>query len=281
MTYKYTETSELTGVEEGTFLDPIAKCASEFAFAAARSLRCKVGVLRGNTLGRHYYLYDDDCPVAYARVGHAATQDTNSDNFYYVHSPAVNNERYTDYNDNRHMTMTKSFDKALENVRRYVRRPNLLALANHYWGSIARMNFNSETSEERQKVASKARDISTEDATLLELENLYRSGYEFTVATLAERVREWIAAKDEAALSSRDRTDDVVFVHFKPDGSHQACRFRKKDIWSTIGAEDAVVLEDLPEPVTQRVAALTICEDRSHVDLVGTRIAADCFVVYA
>ena len=280
MAYKYIETSELKDVEEGTSLDPFAKCALEFALAAARSLRCKVGVLRGNTLGRHYYLYDDDCPVAYARVGHAATQDTNSDNFYYVHSPAVNNERYTDYNDNRHMTMTKSFDKALQNVRRYVRRPNLLALANHYWGSVAMKNFSSETSEERQGVASKARAISTEDATLLELENLYRSGYEFTVATLAERVREWIAVKDEAAISSRDRTMDVVFVHFKPDGSHQACRFRK-DIWHTIEAEDATVLEDLPEPVTQRVAALTICEDKSHVDLVGTRIANNCFFVYA
>jgi len=280
MTYQYTETSKLTDVEEGTFLDPIAKCALEFALAAAHSLRCKVGIPHNHTPGRHYYLYDDDCPVAYARVGHAATQDTNSDNFYYVHSPAVNNERYADYNDNRHMTMTKSFDKALENVRRYVRRPNLLALANHYWSNVARVKFNNETSEERQEVMSKARAISAEDATLLELENLYRSGYEFTVATLAERVREWIAAKDEAALSSRDRTDDVVFVHFKPDGSHQACRFRK-DIWHTIEAEEVTVLEDLPEPVTQRVAALTICEDKSHVDLVGTRIAADRFVVYA
>jgi hypothetical protein len=49
----------------------------------------------------------------------------------------------------------------------------------------------------------------------------------------------------------------------------------------TIEAEDAVVVEDLPEPVTRRIAALTICEDNSHVNLVGTRIAADCFVVYA
>ena len=281
MTYQYTETSELTDVEEGTFLSPTAKCALEFALASARRLRCKVGAIdNGNTRGLHYYLYDDDCPVAYARVGHSAVQETNSDNFYYVHSPAVNNGRYADYNDNRYMTMTKSFDKALENVRRYVRRPNLLALANHYWGGVAMRNFSNETSEERQEVASKARAISTEDATLLELENLYRSGYEFTVATLAERVREWIAVKDEAALLSRDRTSDVVFVHFKPDGSHQACRFRK-DIWSTLDPEDVTVMEDLPEPVTQRVAALTICGDKSHVDLVGTRIAADRFVVYA
>ncbi len=280
MTYQYTETSQLTDVEEGTFLNPTAKCALEFALASARRLRCKVGHQNGHTPGVHYYLYDDDCPVAYARVGHAAIQETNGDNFYYVHSVAVNNERYSDYNDKRYMTMTKSLDRALENVRRYVRRPNLLALTNHYWNSVARRNFNGEIGEEKQEVTSKARAISTEDATLLELENLYRSGYEFTVPTLAERVREWIAVKDEAALSSRDRTDDVVFVHFKPDGSHQACRFGK-DTWHPLGAEDVTVLEDLPEPVIQRVAALTICEDKSHVDLVGTRIAANRFIVYA
>jgi hypothetical protein len=275
MTYKYVETSKLTDVEEGTFLNPIDKSTLEFALAAAHSLRCKVGMGR-----RAFHLYTDDCPLAYARVGYAPIQETNADNFYYVHAPAVSNERYADYNDNRYMTMTKSFDRAMENVRRYVRRPNLLALANHYWGSIARTNFDSEASEERQELMSKARAISTEDATLLELEHLYRSGYEFTVATLAERVREWIAVKDEVALSSRDRTDDVVFVHFKPDGSHQACKFRKA-IWRTIEAEDVTMVEDLPEPVIERVAALTICEDKSHVDLVGTRIAANRFVVYA
>ena len=275
MAYAYTETSELKDVEEGTFLNPIDKSTLEFALAAAHSLRCKVGMGR-----RAFHLYTDDCPLAYARVGYAAIQETNADNFYYVHAPAVSNERYADYNDNRYMTMTKSFDRAMENVRRYVRRPNLLALANHYWDSIARTNFAGEAEDERHSVVSKARMISNQDATLLELENLYRSGHEFTVATLAERVREWIAVKDEVALSSRDRTDDVVFVHFKPDGSHQACRFGK-DIWRTIWAEDVTVMEDLPEPVIRRVAALTICEDKSHVDLVGTRIAANRFVVYA
>jgi hypothetical protein len=288
MAYKYTETSKLTDVGEGTlvrglalmeFADPMVKCAWKFALAAAHSLRCKVGVPRNCTPGLTFYLYTDDCPLAYARVGYGAVQESNTDNFYYVRAPAVNNERYADYNYLRHMTMTKSFDKALQNVRRYVRRPNLLTLANHYWSSIARTNFDSEASEERQELTLKAHMISNQDATLLELENLYRSGHEFTVATLAERVREWVAAKDEAALSSRDRTDDVVFVHFRPNGSHQACRFRK-DVWGKIEAEYAV-LEDLPEPVTRRIAALTICEDNSHVNLVGTRIAADCFVVYA
>jgi hypothetical protein len=279
MTYKYVETSKLTDVEEGTFLNPIAKSALEFALAAAHSLRCKVGMVNRDH-SQHYYLYDDDYPLAYGRVGHAAIQETNGDNFYYVHSPAVNNERYADYNDNRYMTMTKSFDKALENVRRYIRRPSLLSLATHHWLKTAKTNFHSETDDERRGVMSKARAISTEDATLLELENLYRSGYEFTVATLAERVREWVTAKDERSLLSRDRTSDVMFIYFKPDGSHQACRFGK-DIWRTIEAEDATMVEDLPEPVIQRVAALTICEDKSHVDLVGTRIAANRFVVYA
>jgi hypothetical protein len=230
--------------------------------------------------GVNYCLYGDDCPVAYARVGHAAVQETNGDNFYYVHSPAVNNERYADYNDNRYMTMTKSLDRALENVRRYVRRPSLLSLATHHWLKTAKTNFHNETNDERRDVMLKARAISSEDATLLELENLYRSGHEFTVATLAERVREWVTAKDEAAFLSKDRTSDVMFIYFKSDGSHQACRFGK-DIWRTIEAEDVTMVEDLPEPVTQRVAALTICEDKSHVNLVGTRIAANRFVVYA
>ena len=277
MAYKYIETSELKDVyADDTHLDPIKSEALRFALAAARSLRCRVGMGR-----RAFYLYTDDCPLAYARVGYAPIQASNADNFYYVHAPAVSNERYADYNDNRYMTMTKSFDRAMENVRRYVRRPNLLALANHYWSSIARTNFAGEAGSEAQNVVSKARMISNQDATLLELENLYRSGHEFTVATLAERVREWITAKDEYALSSADRTSDAMFVYFKLDGSHQACRFGK-DIWHTIEAEDVVVVvEDLPEPVTRRIAALTICQDNSHVNLVGTRIAADCFVVYA
>jgi hypothetical protein len=281
VTYRYMETSKLTDVEDGTFLSPTVRSALEFALAAAHSLRCKVGVSHAHMDGMNYYLYDADYPLAYARVGHSAIQETNSDNFYYVHSPAVNNERYADYNDNRYMTMTKSFDKALENVRRYVRRPSLLSLATHHWYGTAKTNFHNETNDERRGVMVKARAISGEDATLLELENLYRSGHEFTVATLAERVREWVTAKDEAAFLSKDRTSDVVFIYFKSDGSHQACRFRK-DIWrDKIEAEDVVMVEDLPEPVTGRIAALTICEDESHVDLVGTRIAANRFFVYA
>ena len=280
--YDYIPTKDVVAVEPGEVSPEMAPVVD----SVVRTFRCKVGV-RETTEPNHnlphrtpLHFFYDDCPLAIGTMGFGRVQDSTNDYFFYVDAPTISNNRYADLSSQHHMAMSKNADKALANAKRYLRRPNVFECANFYWRIETRDKFKRAEFVERTTLRDLWGDISSNDDVLRELEYMHLSGYAFQSAKLAEQVDRWLAHRDEVAHTKTQRGSEVVYVYAKPDGSIDACRFLVTD-WCVEPHDNTEQLREVSQDVQRRIAALTICEDSSHVDLVGTRIANNCFFVYA
>ena len=280
--YDYVPTKDVVAVEPGKVFPGMAPVVD----SVVRTFRCKVGVRivekLNNTWKFHtpLHFFYDDCPLVIGTMGFGRVQKGNDACFFYVDAPTISNKRYADYSTQHHMAMSKDADKALANAKRYLRRPNVFECANFYWRIETRDKFKRAEFVERTTLRDLWADISSNDDVLRELEYMHLSGYAFQSAKLAEQVDRWLAHRDEVAHTKTQRGSEVVYVYAKPDGSIDACRFLVTD-WCVEPHDNTEQLREVSQDVQRRIAALTICEDSSHVDLVGTRIANNCFFVYA
>jgi hypothetical protein len=280
--YDYIPTKDVVAVEPGEVSPEMAPVVD----SVVRTFRCKVGV-RETTEPNHnlphrtpLHFFYDDCPLAIGTMGFGRVQESTNDYFFYVDAPTISNNRYADLSSQHHMAMSKNADKALANAKRYLRRPNVFECANFYWRRETRDNFKRTEAVESNTLRDLRGGISNNDDVLRELEYMHLSGYAFQSAKLAEQVDRWLAHRDEVAHTKTQRGSEVVYVYAKPDGSIDACRFLVTD-WCVEPHDNTEQLREVSQDVQRRIAALTICEDSSHVDLVGTRIANNCFFVYA
>lgn len=266
----------------------------EFVASIQRTFRCKLGTPEedNHELVSNISPYYDDCPVALGYIGYGSVQDTTSDEFYYVNAPAIENGRYAEYSFQYHMVMSKKPDKGIANAKRYLRRPQFTDIASFMWSqysspvnhrrsSTASNNFADERLSPQELVRSAARKLSDINEVLLELDHLHRSGYVFQSNILADNVRQYVEAKDSRMVRDAERPTQVMFVHYKPDGSTDALKFDVDTQYRHQIRKDAEVISVVPDDVMSRIAALSICEVGSHVELVGTRVTPDCFFVYA
>jgi hypothetical protein len=280
--YYYIPTKDIVAVEPGVVSPEMAPVVD----SVVRTFRCKVGVWETTEPNHNLphrtplHFFYDDCPLAIGTMGFGRVQESTNDCFFYVDAPTISNNRYADLSSQHHMAMSKNADKALANAKRYLRRPNVFECANFYWRRETRDNFKRTEAVESNTLRDLRGGISNNDDVLRELEYMHLSGYAFQSAKLAEQVDRWLAHRDEVAHTKTQRGSEVVYVYAKPDGSIDACRFLVTD-WCVEPHDNTEQLREVSQDVQRRIAALTICEDSSHVDLVGTRIANNCFFVYA
>ena len=280
--YYYIPTKDIVAVEPGVVSPEMAPVVD----SVVRTFRCKVGVWETTEPNHNLphrtplHFFYDDCPLAIGTMGFGRVQDSTNDYFFYVDAPTISNNRYADLSSQHHMAMSKNADKALANAKRYLRRPNVFECANFYWRRETRDNFKRTEAVESNTLRDLRGGISNNDDVLRELEYMHLSGYAFQSAKLAEQVDRWLAHRDEVAHTKTQRGSEVVYVYAKPDGSIDACRFLVTD-WCVEPHDNTEQLREVSQDAQRRIAALTICEDGSHVDLVGTRIANNCFFVYA
>lgn len=280
--YDYIPTKDIVAVEPGVVSPEMAPIVD----SVVRTFRCKVGVWETTEPNHNLphrtplHFFYDDCPLAIGTMGFDRVQESTNDYFFYVDAPTISNNRYADYSTQHHMAMSKNADKALANAKRYLRRPNVFECADFYWHRETRDNFKRTEAVESTTLRDLRGGISNNDDVLRELEYMHLSGYAFQSAKLAEQVDRWLAHRDEVAHTKTQRGSEVVYVYAKPDGSIDACRFLVTD-WRVEPHDNTEQLREVSQDAQRRVSALTICEDESHVDLVGTRIANNCFFVYA
>ena len=280
--YYYIPTKDIVAVEPGVVSPEMAPVVD----SVVRTFRCKVGVWETTEPNHNLphrtplHFFYDDCPLAIGTMGFGRVQESTNDCFFYVDAPTISNNRYADLSSQHHMAMSKNADKALANAKRYLRRPNVFECANFYWRRETHDNFKRTEAVGSTTLRALRGDISNNDDVLRELEYMHLSGYAFQSAKLAEQVDRWLAHRDEVAHTKTQRGSEVVYVYAKPDGSIDACRFLVTD-WCVEPHDNTEQLREVSQDAQRRIAALTICGDGSHVDLVGTRIANNCFFVYA
>lgn len=275
----YIPTEDVVAAEPGEVSPEMAPVVD----SVVRTFRCKVGVRKPKDTWKFHtplHFFYDDCPLVIGTMGFGRVQESTNDCFFYVDTPTISNNRYADYSPQHHMAMSKNADKALANAKRYLRRPNVFECADFYWRRETRDDFRRTEVVEGTTLRALRGDISNNDDVLRELEYMHLSGHAFQSAKLAEQVDRWLAHRDEVAHTKTQRSSEVVYVYVKPDGSIDACRFLFTD-WCVEPHDNTEQLREVSQDAQRRIAALTICEDGSHVDLVGTRIANNCFFVYA
>jgi hypothetical protein len=243
--YNYVQTKELTEVDR----QAVAPCMVPIVDSVVRTFRCKVGVHKHDlmiTPETPLHFFYDDCPLGMGTVGFDEIRKKSSEPVFYVLAPTITNERYAECSTQYHMATSAK------------------PLAKH---------------SPKYNVKVKADNISKNDEVLRELEIMHRAGHTFQSLALAQDVREWVEAKDEESYSALQRSSRAAYIYVKPDGSVDGCTF-DAHIYSVLEDSSAEPLHEISEEMRGRVAALSMCEDGCHVDLVGTRIANNCFFVY-
>ena len=276
--YNYVQTKELTEVDRQV----VAPCMVPIVDSVVRTFRCKVGVHNLNlmiTPETPLHFFYDDCPLGMGTVGFDEIRKKSSEPVFYVLAPTITNERYAECSTQYHMATSAKPLVAIQNTKRYLRRPNAFNCADYFWREKERRVFDTAKHSPKYNVKVKADNISKNDEVLRELEIMHRAGHTFQSLALAQDVREWVEAKDEESYSALQRSSRAAYIYVKPDGSVDGCTF-DAHIYSVLEDNGAEPLHEISEEMRGRVAALSMCEDGCHVDLVGTRIANNCFFVY-
>ena len=282
MSFRNTDVQSLEEID----LHDVVDTLRPFADRVKKVLKCKLGKSdnghRAGHIPNQCYVYHDDCPRAMGRIGYGAVQESNSHNFFWVNTPFIMNGRYHITNSLHHFAMSKNLEKAVTNAKTYLRPLSPMYIAQSYW-SDTNYEFRQAISQDAQEVRHAKNELSHRDQVIEELKLLYNSGHQFFYQDVADDIAKYVEALANQKEMESQRTQDILFVYVKPDGTPQAGTFPINS--STYGNgysnwEEYKPVDEIPEVAMNRLNALSICEDGTYIDLVGCRVNQTCFLVY-
>jgi len=288
--YPYQKVSNLTEAPEEVLE---ALKVKDVVFPLLRTFRCKVGA-RTDTFANNFvrgvirthrpedqvrlYLYQEDCPLAFGFLDYGRPMQRSNTEMFYISSPKIQNGRYAWHSVQHHYAMAKDADKILKKAQRYLRLLKPEDVAGFFWYDKVMSNFNHEDYVQRSDLRNARQLISGQDEVVAEIEHLYRSGHTFLSPKLAKNIASLVELTDELALPENKRSGRAMYVYLRKDGMIDAVGF---DAACYNRLDNVVIPTELPDEVVRKVTALTMCKDGQHVNGVGTRVADNCFYVYA
>jgi len=288
--YPYQKVSNLTEAPEEVLE---ALKVKDVVFPLLRTFRCKVGVrtdtftnnfVRGVTITHRpedqvrLFLYQEDCPLAFGFLDYGRPMQRSNTEMFYISSPKIQNGRYAWHSVQHHYAMAKDADKILKKAQRYLRLLKPEDVAGFFWYDKVMSNFNHEDYVKRSDLRNARQLISGQDEVVAEIKHLYRSGHTFLSPKLAKNIASLVELTDELALPENKRSGRAMYVYLRKDGMIDAVGF---DAACYNRLDNVVIPTELPDEVVRKVTALTMCKDGQHVNGVGTRVADNCFYVYA
>ena len=243
---------------------------------------------------RWVYMPDEPYPMGYIGYGDYRTNQVFSgsnrmaaDKFA-VFSRKIENVRYGDYSDQRHMRMSKNLEIATRNAKKFLSNYSPMEMAevdtSHVRSGIneALSDLSRKAREDAQNIGLPNADRSEERGTLLnELRHLLDTGYEFVDAGYSAKLHTMFASMKEF-----DAHNGQVNMHFVrgyeklgkqsfdvvpvDEVNNYRCKVRQEVTRYT---------DDLPEDIMGRVAALCLMPDNSYVSGVGYRVNESMFYV--
>jgi len=288
--YPYQKVSNLTEAPEEVLEASMVK---EVVFPLLRTFRCKVGIrtdIFENNFARgvmsthrpedqaRLFLYQEDCPLAFGFLDYGRPMQRSNTEMFYISSPKIQNGRYAWHSVQHHYAMAKDADKILKKAQRYLRLLKPEDVAGFFWYDKVMSNFNHEDYVQRSDLRNARQLISGQEEVVAEIEHLYRSGHTFLSPKLAKNIASLVELTDELALPENKRSGRAMYVYLRKDGMIDAVGF---DAACYNRLDNVVIPTELPDEVVRKVTALTMCKDGQHVNGVGTRVADNCFYVYA
>ena len=234
-----------------------------------------------------YWAYYEDHVLPLGKIGYGSYMKTVEDKVYMVQSETIENPRYTDYDRLFHMKFTKSQEKGVSSAKKYLRRRPDDVIAKAVFADDAEDEFVGATQDIKRNHGHASRALSHDNDVVMELLNIAKSGYKFSDPVVADRVAAVINADITMQEDRSSRPDKIAYVHITEHGCTVATVDRHanrhnvlssvKTTWET----QRYNADELPDNYKKRVAPLMMVEVGSYVDMVGYRVAPNCFFVYA
>jgi hypothetical protein len=233
-------------------------------------------------------VYVDDCDYVLGRIGHGYYGvNTNNDvPEFMVESRKINNEKYAEYRDQYYRVFTRDIDKAVKNAQRYLLPYSPTELL------IAGFPTFKDALEGKRYVAN--RDFEREldpvrgyHVLASELENLVNKGVEFSTSHFQLHAKE-IVAKFQRMKELTHKQTRSYFITIRTVGNMQmadvaTCKDPKgKSPLNDDFFEDTfkvMNVDDLPEDIKAKVAALMMVDTHQYIEGVGQRATERSFWV--
>lgn len=246
----------------------------------------KEGQMHDGVHRTSYWAYYEDHVLPLGKIGYGSYMKTVEDKVYMVQSETIENPRYTDYDRLFHMKFTKSQEKGVSSAKKYLRRRPDDVIAKAVFADDAEDEFVGATQDIKRNHGHASRALSHDNEVVMELLNIAKSGYTFSDPVVADKVAAVIKADIATQGDRSSRPDKIAYVHITEHGCTVATVDRTgegrfltsvRTTWET----QRYNADELPDNYKKRVAPLMMVEVGSYVDMVGYRVAPNCFFVYA
>lgn len=205
---------------------------------------------------------------------------------YIVESSHIKNNKYADYNSQRHMTMSKHLAKGVTNAQKYLRRPTVVYTVNLLHRGVAAL-ANSQRSTQRDVVTKAERELFSTSLShyhtaprlrlAAEMQRLLDMEHVFLDPTFRGDVAAWL----DARRAYEQETDpEFTFVGFTDNEflGHRAT-VAEIDKYASVLATDEIAVTELPQDLAGKVAALNMLEPGAWVQGLGCRRTMRTFYV--
>ena len=235
-------------------------------------------------LMQELYAYMDGHAYATMKVGYGDySTKGNGESKFMVYARMIKNEKFRDDSDQYHMATAEGIDRAIKNVKKYMRPYSPVECATMSFEAV-RSKFSSVV----QGVSSElyqARSGVIESVHLRnELFHMLDVGYEFLAEDFREKIVQWREKYNEDQVA-RGRALHAYYVNVRIHREEMVCDVievldaNKRSRLDTNMPVVTYKMEDLPEGVAGNLAALSMVDDGHYVDGVGMRVDSATFWV--
>jgi hypothetical protein len=257
-------------IELANFCAEIRKVNRHVKFGAARNSQHEL------------HVYMDGQTYTMMKIGHS-DYSKSSDRKYMVYARMIKNEKFRNDNDRYHMATAESIDRAMKNVKKYM-RPYSPGECAEMTFDVVRGKFSSVVSSVSSDSLNAKSDIISSAHLRNELFHMVDVGYEFLSEEFKGMIVKW-RDKYREDQASRGRALHVYYVNVRIHREEMVCDVievldaQKRSHVDPYAAVITYKMEELPEGIAGNLAALSMVEDSHYVDGVGLRVDSATFWV--
>lgn len=230
------------------------------------------------------YAYMDGHAYAMMKIGYGDySTKGNGDYKYMVYARMIKNEKFRDDSDQYHMATAEGIERAIKNVKKYMRPYSPVESASMTFDSI-RHKFSSVVQGVSSEMYQARSNVLESGHIRNELFHMLDVGYEFLSVEFREKIVMW-REKYQEDQESKGRALHAYYVNVRIHREEMVCDVievldaNKRSRLETNMAVTTYKMEDLPEGVAGSLAALSMVEDDHYVDGVGLRVDSATFWV--
>jgi len=215
-------------------------------------------------------------------VGDYSTK-TNGGSKFMVYARTIVNDKFKEHRDQYHMATAETIERALKNVKKYMRPYSPVECADLSYGSIRskflEVKYNTSSNSDSAKNG-----VTASGSLRTELFHMLDVGYEFLSLEFRNKIVAWREKYNENQASS-GRALHAYYVHVRIDRDEMMC-----DVIEALDVQKVSCIDkgaptvtykmnELPEHIAGNLAALSMVGDDHYVDGVGLRVNSSTFWV--